>query len=183
MELWRKAWRDGFAKVISTNGLMSLASALTADHPGLVQGATTCPAPLAANLNHPIEGCCAIGFCGWQGDDLTTVGDVDDYFVMTCFDADQRLGETAACRFFLDWFDDSPRDVIRRELLVEVNREIEHRRETEAQPAKEQRPVDLDTLVSAAEHCKTTGQPYVALGPEIVLELVERVKRGEGGKS
>ena len=32
----------------------------------------------------------------------------------------ERLGEPAACRWFLNWFDDTPRDQMRRELLAEV---------------------------------------------------------------
>ena len=69
----------------------------------------------------PVEAACALGYCGWQGDGLETVGEVEEFFARACFEADQRLGEPAACRWFLNWFDDTPRDEMRRELLAEVN--------------------------------------------------------------
>ena len=48
------------------------------------------------------------------------VGQVEEHFARCCFEADQRLGEPAACRWFLNWFDDAPRTDMRRELLAEV---------------------------------------------------------------
>jgi hypothetical protein len=78
----------------------------------------------------PVEAACALGYCGWQGERLETVGQVEEFFARCCFEADQRLGEAAACRWFLNWFDDTPRDEMRRELLAEVERAIEERAET-----------------------------------------------------
>ena len=52
---------------------------------------------------------------------LGTVGEVEEFFARVCFEADQRLGEPAACRWFLNWFDDTPREDILRELLAEVD--------------------------------------------------------------
>ena len=49
-----------------------------------------------------------------------TVGQCEEFFAKCCFEADQSLGEPAACRHFLNWFDDTPRDEMRRELLAEV---------------------------------------------------------------
>jgi hypothetical protein len=72
-------------------------------------------------LDWPVEAACAIGYCGWQGDGLETVGEVEEFFCRLCFEADQRLGEPAAVRFFINWTDESPRDEVRRELLGEVN--------------------------------------------------------------
>ncbi len=120
MESWRIVWRDGFVPVLSTVGLMSLRDALRSDDPRLVQGATTTPPPLMCVQDWPVEACCALGFCGWQGDALHTVGEVEEHFAKCCFEADQRLGEPAACRWFLNWFDDTPRSEMRRELLAEV---------------------------------------------------------------
>src|SRR5437868_2184907 len=67
-----------------------------------------------------VESACELGFCGWQGDELESVGQVEEFFARACFEADQRLGEPAACRWFLNWFDDTPRDQMRRDLLQEV---------------------------------------------------------------
>jgi hypothetical protein len=57
---------------------------------------------------------------------------VEEYFARLCFEADQRLGEPAVCRWFLNWFDDTPRDVMRRELLAEVERALAERNATAA---------------------------------------------------
>lgn len=51
---------------------------------------------------------------------METVGEVEEYFAKLCHDADRRLGEQAACRHFLNWFDDASREDMRRELLAEV---------------------------------------------------------------
>lgn len=128
MESWRMVWRQGFAPVLSTAGLAALRDALARDDECLTQGATTTPPPLLCVQDWPVEAACAVGFCGWRGEDeLGTVGEVEDYFARACFEADQRLGEPAACRWFLNWFDDTDRDDMRRELLAEVQLELEKR--------------------------------------------------------
>ncbi len=121
LEQWRKVWRKGFAPVINTSALNAVREALIGDDPRLIQGGTTTPPPLMCVQDWPVEAACALGFCGWQGEDLTTVGEVEEYFARLCFEADQRLGEPAACRWFLNWFDDTPRDTMRKELLSEVD--------------------------------------------------------------
>ena len=120
MESWRLVWREGFVPVISTPGLEALRDALQSDDLRLTQGSTTTPPPLMCVQDWPVEAACALGFCGWQGEDLDTVGEVEEFFARVCFEADQRLGEPAACRWFLNWFDDTPRNVMRQELLNEV---------------------------------------------------------------
>lgn len=122
MEAWRKVWREGFVPVLSRRALEALRDALRDDDPRLLQGCTTNPPPLMVVLDWPVEGACATGFCGWQGEELGTVGEVEEFFAEVCFLADQRLGEPAACRHFLNWYDDTPRDEMRRELLAEVER-------------------------------------------------------------
>ena len=131
MESWRLVWRDGFVPVMSTPALEKLRDALKADDPRLSQGSTTTPPPLMCVQDWPVEAACALGFCGWQGEDLKTVGEVEEYFASLCFQADQRLGEPAACRWFLNWFDDTPREEMRKELLVEVERALNDRMSTE----------------------------------------------------
>jgi len=105
--------------------------ALQSDSALLIQGSTTTPPPLMCVQDWPVEAACGIAYCGWKGDKLETVGQVEEYFARLCFEADQRLGEPAACRWFLNWFDDTPRNEMRRELLVEVERAIEKRRPIE----------------------------------------------------
>ena len=127
MESWRTVWRNGFVPALTLEGLEALREALATDDPRITQGSTTTPPPLMCVQDWPIEGCCAVGFCGWQGEHLDTVGEVEEFFARCCFEADKRLGEAAACRWFLNWFDDTPRDEMRLNLLVEIDREIEIR--------------------------------------------------------
>lgn len=109
MESWRKVWRDGFAPGMSVAALEVLLVGLEKNDPAILQGATTSPPPLMCVQDWPVEGADAIGFAGWKGENLSTVGEVEEYFAKMCFEADQRLDEPAACRWFLNWFDDTPR--------------------------------------------------------------------------
>ena len=127
MESWRLVWRDGLVPTLSTSGLTALRDALVRDDPRLTQGSTTTPPPLMCVQDWPVEAACALGFCGWQGDGLTTVGEVEEHFAKCCFDADTRLGAPAACRWFLNWSDDTPRAEMRRELLNEVELALRQR--------------------------------------------------------
>jgi hypothetical protein len=127
MESWQKVWRDGFAPLLSTAGLQALRQALIDDDERLVQGSTTSPPPLTCVQDWLVEGTCAIGFCAWQGEGFETVGEIEDQFAQCCFEADRRLGEPAACRYFLNWFDDTPRDQMRRQLLAEVELTLSER--------------------------------------------------------
>lgn len=120
MESWRLVWRNGFVPVLATPALEALREALRSDDPRLTQGSTTTPPPLLCVQDWPVEAACALGFCGWQAEGRDTVGEVEEFFAQVCFEADQRLGEPAACRWFLNWFDDTPRAAMRRELLAEV---------------------------------------------------------------
>jgi hypothetical protein len=134
MESWRNVWRDGFSPLLTTNGLEALRNCLRADDHRLTQGSTTTPPPLMCVRDWPIEAACAVGVCGWIGEGLDTVGEVEEYFANCCHEADMRLGEQAACRWFLNWFDDTPRDEMRRELLLEVELELENRISDEQSP-------------------------------------------------
>lgn len=127
MESWRKVWRDGMAPQLSVASLGALQKALQHDDPRLLQGNVVSPPPLERLRDWPVEAACALGYCGWQGEGLETVAEVEEFFARVCFETGQRLGEPAACRWFLNWFDDTPRDEVRRELLTEVNREILNR--------------------------------------------------------
>jgi hypothetical protein len=127
MESWRKVWREGLAPQLSVAALTALRSGLMNDDPQLLQGATTTPPPLQCVQDWPVEAACILGYCGWQGEGLETVAEVEEFFAQACYEADQRLGEPAACRWFLNWYDDTPRDEMRRLLLAEVNRTLAQR--------------------------------------------------------
>src|SRR5438552_18415462 len=127
METWRQVWREGVAPQLSNEGLEALQKALQADDERLLQGATTSPPPLQCVRDWAVEGACVIGYCGWQGDGLATVSQVEEFFSQVCFEVDKALGEPAACRWFLNWFDDAPRHEARAQLLAEVNQTLSER--------------------------------------------------------
>lgn len=128
MQSWEHVFRHGFAPHLPTEGLAALATALKTDDGRLLQGATCSPPPHSAVADWPCEGACAIGMCGWGLNYDTTVGEVGEFFAHACHAADTALGEPAAVRYFLSWFDDAPRDTIRRELLPVVESILEARR-------------------------------------------------------
>lgn len=128
---WERVFRNGFAPVLPTRGLEALQTALREDDLRLIQGGTTSPPPLMCVQDWPIEAACALGFCGWQGDNLETVGEVEEFFSRCCWEADQRLGGAAECRWFMDWFDDVPRDVMRSNLLPVIEDILKQRADSE----------------------------------------------------
>jgi hypothetical protein len=127
MESWRKVWREGAAPLLPTKGLEALRDALKNDDPRLIQGATTTPPPLHCVQDWPVEAACLIGFCGWKGEDLDTVAEVAEFFGRIAFDMCREIGDPGASRHLLNWFDETPREDMRRELLAEVERTLSER--------------------------------------------------------
>ena len=151
MESWKNVWRRGVAPLLSTESLEALRQALVNDDPRLLQGATTTPPPLQCVQDWPVEAACALGYCGWQGDGLETVAEVEEFFARMCFEIDRNLGEPAGCRWFLNWFDETPRDEMRRLLLAEVNRALGQRRgEGEGVPGLEEEEGAAEDETAAA---------------------------------
>ena len=127
MNNWINVWRNGLVPLLSTAGLEALRHAMACDDARLIQQATCSPPPSEVFQEEAVEGACALGFCGWQGDGLDTVGEVESFYVRTCQAADEALGEPAACRHFLNWFDETPRQEMRRQLLREIDRALNQR--------------------------------------------------------
>jgi hypothetical protein len=125
MTAWQLVWRHGIAPQLTTTGLLALRQALESDDGRLIQGATTEPPPLQVVLDWPVLKACAVCFALWQGGgDFHSVGQVEAAFARACHAADQAFGEPAACRYFLNWFDQTPREPMRQELLAEVNQAL-----------------------------------------------------------
>jgi hypothetical protein len=124
IESWRKVWREGLVRQLSVKCLEALRRGLLEDDPGLLQGATSKPPPLQGVQEWPVVAACALGYCGWRGEGLETVAEVEEFFARACFEADRLLGEPAACRWFLNWFDDTPREQMRQLLLAELDRAL-----------------------------------------------------------
>jgi hypothetical protein len=139
LESWRLVWRSGFAPILPIDGLKALATALLTDDKRLVQGSTTTPPPLMCVQDWPVEAGDCFGYISavtHGGFGVATVGECEEFFAKCCYEADQALGEPAACRWFLNWYDDTPRDTMRRELLEEVELIINGRKGTLSQPVE-----------------------------------------------
>jgi hypothetical protein len=126
-EKWRRVWREGLAPQLSLAELFALWSALIRDDPRLLQGVVSSPPPLEPMADCRVVGCCAVGYGGWRSRRLHTVAQVEANFHRTCDAADAVFHEPAACRFFLNWYDETPRPVMRRELLAEVTLALRQR--------------------------------------------------------
>lgn len=127
MEHWQRIWRVGLAPQLPTEGLEALRQALVKDDPRLLQQFTTNLPPVKSLKNSKIEGACALGYCAWQGEGLKRLGQVLDRFERICTAADEAVGELAACDHFLNWFDQTPRQEMRRRLLAEVQLALSQR--------------------------------------------------------
>lgn len=110
MEPWQHVFRNGFAPGLSTAGLTALATALRFKDKRLATGATTVPAPLMCAAEWPCEAACPMGFCGWQGEGLETVGEVEEFFFKANQACDERMGYPGSGKEFLNWWDDTPAD-------------------------------------------------------------------------
>jgi hypothetical protein len=126
---WKEVFRRGIAPQLPTAGLVALSAALVKNDRRLLQHATTMPPPLQCVAALPCEGACAIGFCCAFADPvcLKQVCEVEEFFANVCFQCDQALGEPAACRFFLNAYDEMPREQMRVELIGEVEAELARR--------------------------------------------------------
>lgn len=124
---WRRVWREGIAPLLIDDELETLALGLEVDTPMLIQGACALPRPMSDVNESTIIGVDALCYGAWQTGRLATNLDADDYFARTCHAIDELLGEPAGCRWFLNWYDETPRDEMRVALLAEVQREQERR--------------------------------------------------------
>lgn len=102
------------------DSIRRLLAALQSDDERLLQGATTVPPPLLCVQDWPCE---RADFLAWLslGSELPpagplpvadggpTVGEAEEGFARLCSGADQVLGEPAGVRWFLNWWDDTPR--------------------------------------------------------------------------
>lgn len=119
MESWRRVFREAVLPLINRNTLEQIVAALRDDDQRIVQGRTTVPPVVMGLSDWPCQGGCFLGFAGMV-EGLETVGEIDEFFAEMCYRIDERIGEPAGCRWFLNWFDETPREVVRRELLNEI---------------------------------------------------------------
>jgi hypothetical protein len=127
MENWRRVWRDGIAPQLSREGLESLRDALLRDDGSILQGATTRPPPLQCVQDWEVEAACALSWVGWKVLGLSTVGEVEEWFARSCLEADRRLNESVGIHYFLNWFDETPREEMRKLLSEEITNNLSER--------------------------------------------------------
>lgn len=148
LESWQRVWRDGFVPHLSKKQLEFLADGLRRDDRRLLQGGTTQPPPLMCVADWPCEAGCLLVYTGIEElggfsktpdtlprreekSSAATVGAAEKWFAELCWKADQTLGEPAACRWLLNWYDDTPREEMRRDLLAEVELAVAGKGENE----------------------------------------------------
>lgn len=131
MSLYKESWQRVFHKALvpqlSDSALAALRQGVAGDDPTLIQGATSTPPPLQCVQDWPVEAACLIGYCGWKGEGLTKVVDVEEYFAKACYAIDIALGEAAGVRYLLNWFDETPRPEMLRALLPEIDKALARR--------------------------------------------------------
>ncbi len=128
MESWRLVFRTALVPLLSTESLVALEQALVSDAKELIQGATTNPPPMQVLGHWPVEAACPLAYCGWRGDGLETVAEVEEFFSKMSYAADQRLGEPGGIRHFLNPVDEWPRQEMIDNLLPEVRLALQERR-------------------------------------------------------
>ena len=120
-EPWLRVFVDGFAPNMTDDELNAIRDGLVNNDHRILQGATTDPVPLPCVHDWPCNGSCPVGFAKLGTNPEATVGEVESFFADKCYSCDRILGEPAACRFFLNWWDDTPRDEARLSLLEAVD--------------------------------------------------------------
>lgn len=121
LKIWQQVWRKGIVPQFQVEDLQRLKKALEEDDPRLIQGSTTSPPTLQCSQDWPLEACCVVSHLCCSELNNTTVSEAEEQFAKACFEADQKLGEPAAIRYFLNWYDETPREEMRLELLEEIN--------------------------------------------------------------
>lgn len=148
MESWRKVWREGIAPQLSTKALEELRYGLEKDSDFLLQGACSKPPMLECNYDKECEGGCAMVYGAWMAGEVKTVGQADEYFHNIVASQLMSDGCDNCVRDFLNWFDDTPRDEMRREMIREVDNELIIRNHKVKEKQKEKVYAFLDSAYS-----------------------------------
>jgi hypothetical protein len=125
---WQKAFREEIAPHLSEKTLAVLRKGLDEDDPRLVQGTTVSPHPSgpigSRGRTTPPTGACALGYCGWQGEGLNSVGDVWDFFGKFRNEVDDY-----ALNDFVSFFDSNERHMVFAALSSEIDAVLAERLE------------------------------------------------------
>lgn len=111
---WVRDWRESYLPQLSKAELEALLKGLIEDDPALIQGNTALPLHTSSDK---IEAGCALCYAIWRGRKVNSLVYVERAFnEMLCYNADTLLPEQS----FLNWFDFTPRDMMRSELISEI---------------------------------------------------------------
>jgi hypothetical protein len=128
MEPWRYIFRRGFAPLLSNSALNALQDGLKQDDPALVQGCVVFPKPMPGFWELPAAAVGLLAYVGREGEGLFSVFEVSEFHDRLKEAAAQKLGQMEAATLFLDWFDKTPRDIMRKNLLQETHLELRKRK-------------------------------------------------------
>lgn len=120
---WMIVFRYGILPSLSTNALRFLQHCLATNDKRLIQKETTQP----QKPDEPCSHACLLALPVWLKHPAPTVAEAEDYFHWLCCETDNKIGEPASTRYFLNWFDDTPREEMRAKLLPIVNETINDR--------------------------------------------------------
>lgn len=128
METWRFIFRKGFAPLLSISALEALKTGLHQDDPTLVQGCVVFPKPIPGFWDLPAAVTGLLAYIGREGEGLFSVFEVSEFHNRLKDAAAQKLGAENNAQELLEWFDKAPREIMRKELLGEVRRELRARK-------------------------------------------------------
>jgi hypothetical protein len=122
---WPEVFHVAIAPRLGLAGLQALQAALDSDDAALIQGETCLPDFMSVSRDLPCRAACGLGLALWRSLELRSIGEIDLQFSLLVNQVDGEMGQGAA-RMFVQWFDETPRATMRRQLLKEVNRAVEH---------------------------------------------------------
>ena len=126
-EPWLRVFVDGFAPNMTDDELTAIRDGLANNDHRILQGATTDPVPLLCVHDWPCNGSCPVAFAKLGTNPEATVGEVEARFAELCYGCDAILGR-ADCRHLLTWIDETPRDVMQRNLAAAIDGVLDRRR-------------------------------------------------------
>lgn len=134
MESWEHVFRHGLSPSLTLEGLQALAHAIEADDEHLIQGATTEPPALNCTRDWFPNGCCAVAYAVWKGSDASAesvnLEYIEEGFAEASYQCGKRLNESSSVRYFLNWYDQTPRNEMRALLLPVVRDVIQRRKDS-----------------------------------------------------
>lgn len=125
---WKDVFRRGLAPQLTSDELETLLTALVNNDPDLIQGKTVEPCGAGVKGDEKPKAGCMIGYIIWKCRGANEVRDVQNEFACICCGIDVRLAVLSVNRYLLNFFDETPRDKMRPQLIEEIELELERRK-------------------------------------------------------